>query len=72
LIGVKVPWGGLYDDPSQGKTNILLAVRNKAVGKYNRAIEGFSKHMKYHIDVARVEIVGHVIGISSLDHLIMT
>jgi intracellular sulfur oxidation DsrE/DsrF family protein len=41
-------------------------VRNRAVGKYNRAIEGISKYMKYHIDGARVEIVGHVLAISSL------
>jgi hypothetical protein len=66
LVEDKVPWGSLYDDPAGGKTNTLLAVRNRAVGKYNRAIEGISKYMKYHIDGARVKIVGHVLAISSL------
>jgi hypothetical protein len=69
LEEVKVPWGGIYENDEGDRVDTLEVVRKKAYNKYEKAIKMLTPYMKDYHQVKRIEVVPHIIPVSSLGSL---
>jgi hypothetical protein len=69
LVEVKVPCGGIYENEDGKFEDTLETVRRNAFNKYKKAIEALTPYLKTHINGRRIEVIQHIIPISSLGSL---
>jgi hypothetical protein len=69
LVEVKIPWGGIYEDDNGGRVDPLEVVRKEAFAKYKKSIKMLTPYLKTHYQGKRIEVVQHIIPVSSLGSL---
>jgi hypothetical protein len=69
LVEVKVPWGGIYENEDGKYEDTLESVRRNAYNKYEKAIKALTPYMKTQIGTRRIEVIQHIIPVSSLGSL---
>jgi hypothetical protein len=69
LVEVKVIWGGIYENNDGQREDTLETVRRNAYNKYEKAIKALTPYLKTHHNGRRIEVIQHIIPVSSLGSL---
>jgi hypothetical protein len=69
MVEVRVPWGGIYENDNGGRVDTLEVVRREAYNNEEKAIRMLTSYLKTYHQGKRIEVVQHIIPVSSLGSL---